>query len=76
MIEIGIVGGTGYTGVELLRLLSVHPQASVRVITSRKETGMPVSEMFPSLRRMGALSDLRFTGSPEAWPPAHRLCAR
>ena len=61
MIEIGIVGGTGYTGVELLRLLAVHPQASVRVITSRKETGMPVSEMFPSLRRMGALSDLRFT---------------
>ena len=61
MIEIGIVGGTGYTGVELLRLLAVHPQASVRVITSRKETGMPVSEMFPSLRRMGRLSALRFS---------------
>jgi len=66
MIEIGIVGGTGYTGVELLRLLAVHPQASVRVITSRKETGMPVSEMFPSLRRMGALSDLRFTDPASA----------
>ena len=66
MIEIGIVGGTGYTGVELLRLLAVHPQASVRVITSRKETGMPVSEMFPSLRRMGALSDLRFTDPAQA----------
>lgn len=66
MIQIGIVGGTGYTGVELLRLLAVHPQASVRVITSRKETGMPVSEMFPSLRRMGALSDLRFSDPASA----------
>jgi N-acetyl-gamma-glutamyl-phosphate reductase len=35
MIDIGIVGGTGYTGAELLRLLAIHPQASVRVITSR-----------------------------------------
>jgi len=61
MIKIGIVGGTGYTGVELLRLLAVHPQASVRVITSRKEAGMLVSEMFPSLRRMGEFSELRFS---------------
>ena len=66
MIEIGIVGGTGYTGVELLRLLAVHPQASIRVITSRKETGIPVSEMFPSLRRMGPLSDLRFSDPASA----------
>ncbi len=61
MIDIGIVGGTGYTGVELLRLLAVHPQASVRVITSRKEAGIPVCDMFPSLRRMGAISDLRYS---------------
>ncbi|MEO8738293.1 MAG: N-acetyl-gamma-glutamyl-phosphate reductase [Casimicrobiaceae bacterium] len=66
MIKIGIVGGTGYTGVELLRLLAVHPQASVRVITSRKETGMPVAEMFPSLRRMGPLSHLRFSDPANA----------
>ncbi|MEP6941400.1 MAG: N-acetyl-gamma-glutamyl-phosphate reductase [Betaproteobacteria bacterium] len=66
MIEIGIVGGTGYTGVELLRLLAVHPQASVRVITSRKETGMPVSEMFPSLRGMGTISNLRFSDPTQA----------
>jgi N-acetyl-gamma-glutamyl-phosphate reductase len=66
MIEIGIVGGTGYTGVELLRLLAVHPQTSVRVITSRKETGMPVADMFPSLRRMGALSELRFSDPAKA----------
>jgi N-acetyl-gamma-glutamyl-phosphate reductase len=50
MIQIGIVGGTGYTGVELLRLLAGHPQAKVRTITSRKEAGMPVAQMFPSLR--------------------------
>jgi N-acetyl-gamma-glutamyl-phosphate reductase len=50
MIKVGIVGGTGYTGVELLRLLSMHPQVEVSVITSRKETGQPVAELFPSLR--------------------------
>lgn len=50
MIRVGIVGGTGYTGVELLRLLSQHPQAQLTAITSRKEAGMPVAQMFPSLR--------------------------
>jgi N-acetyl-gamma-glutamyl-phosphate reductase len=58
-LRIGIVGGTGYTGVELLRLLAAHPNADLRAITSRKEAGMPVAEMFPSLRgRVGiAFSD-------------------
>jgi N-acetyl-gamma-glutamyl-phosphate reductase len=50
MIKIGIVGGTGYTGVELLRLLAQHPEADVRAITSRKDAGTRVDEMFPSLR--------------------------
>ncbi|MHB1678649.1 MAG: N-acetyl-gamma-glutamyl-phosphate reductase [Sulfuriferula sp.] len=50
MIKVGIVGGTGYTGVELLRLLARHPQVSLTAITSRKEAGMPVAEMFPNLR--------------------------
>ncbi len=50
MIKIGIVGGTGYTGVELLRLLAQHPHAELIAITSRKEVGMPVAELFPSLR--------------------------
>lgn len=50
MIKIGIVGGTGYTGVELLRLLATHPQAELKAITSRSEAGMPVSDMFGSLR--------------------------
>ena len=50
MIKVGIVGGTGYTGVELLRLLARHPQVELKAITSRKEAGMPVADMFPSLR--------------------------
>ena len=50
MIKVGIVGGTGYTGVELLRLLSQHPQVQIQAITSRKEAGLPVSDMYPSLR--------------------------
>jgi N-acetyl-gamma-glutamyl-phosphate reductase len=50
MIKVGIVGGTGYTGVELLRLLANHPDVSLEVITSRSEAGMPVSELFPNLR--------------------------
>jgi len=50
VIKVGIVGGTGYTGVELLRLLALHPKVELRVITSRADAGMPVSQMFPSLR--------------------------
>ena len=50
MIKIGIVGGTGYTGVELLRILARHPHAQLTAITSRKEAGMPVADLFPSLR--------------------------
>ena len=50
MVKVGIVGGTGYTGVELLRLLARHPQVSLHAVTSRKEAGMQVAEMFPSLR--------------------------
>jgi N-acetyl-gamma-glutamyl-phosphate reductase len=57
-IKVGIVGGTGYTGVELLRLLAIHPHAELTVITSRGEAGMPVAEMFPSLR---GYVDLQFT---------------
>lgn len=50
MIKVGIVGATGYTGAELLRLLAVHPQAQVTVITSRGEQGKPVADLYPSLR--------------------------
>ncbi|MCL4106192.1 UNVERIFIED_CONTAM: hypothetical protein GTU68_058498 [Idotea baltica] len=50
MIKVGIVGGTGYTGVELLRLLAVHQEAEVVVITSRAESGRRVDDLFPNLR--------------------------
>jgi len=50
MIKVGIVGGTGYTGVELLRLLAQHPKVQLHSITSRTEAGTPVAEMFSSLR--------------------------
>ncbi|MGB2106485.1 MAG: N-acetyl-gamma-glutamyl-phosphate reductase [Porticoccaceae bacterium] len=50
MIKVGIVGGTGYTGVELLRLLAGHPNVELTAITSRSEKGKPVSALFPNLR--------------------------
>ncbi|MBS9403358.1 N-acetyl-gamma-glutamyl-phosphate reductase [Halomonas sp. TRM85114] len=50
MIKVGIVGGTGYTGVELLRLLAQHPDVEVEAITSRSEAGMRVDDMYPNLR--------------------------
>ena len=61
MVKVGIVGGTGYTGVELLRLLAAHPGVELAMITSRSEAGMPVAEMFPNLR---GHVDLEFT-SPD-----------
>lgn len=62
MIKVGIVGGTGYTGVELLRLLAAHPQVDLQAITSRSEEGMAVADMFPNLR---GHVDLKFT-APDA----------
>lgn len=50
MIRVGIVGGTGYTGVELLRLFAKHPQVEVTALTSRKEAGLRADRLFPGLR--------------------------
>ncbi len=50
MVEVGIVGGTGYTGAELLRLLARHPSARVRLLTSRQEAGKRADALFPQLR--------------------------
>ncbi|MFT6029113.1 MAG: N-acetyl-gamma-glutamyl-phosphate reductase [Oleiphilaceae bacterium] len=58
MIKVGIVGATGYTGSELLRLLVLHPNSEIVVVTSRTEKGSPVANMFPHIR--GYL-DLDFT---------------
>ena len=58
MVRVGIVGGAGYTGVELLRLLAQHPHSEIVTITSRAEAGLPVAQLFPSLR--GSI-DLKFS---------------
>lgn len=49
MIKIGIIGGTGYTGIELLRLLHSHPQADVMAVSSRSLNGKRLDGIFPSL---------------------------
>jgi N-acetyl-gamma-glutamyl-phosphate reductase len=63
MIKVGVVGGTGYTGVELLRLLARHPMVELQAITSRGDAGMRVDHMFPSLR---GWVDLAFVAPQEA----------
>lgn len=62
MIKAGIVGATGYTGIETLRLLAVHPQVEIHVVTSRSEKGKNVDEIFPALR---GIVDNKFT-SPDS----------
>ena len=57
MKQIGIVGGTGYTGVELLRMLAVHPEVEVHCLTSRSEAGKSVGALYPWLH---AYSDVMF----------------
>ena len=62
-LNVGIVGATGYTGVELLRLLALHPQARVHTVTSRQEAGRAVADYFPSLR---GVYDLLFVHPDDA----------
>ena len=68
MIKTGIVGATGYSGAELLRLLLKHPHVQVAAVTSQSETGKPVTGFFPSLR--GHI-DLNFT---DPYTPALAGC--
>ena len=62
-IKVGIVGATGYTGVELLRLLTTHPNVEVTAVTSRGEAGIAIADYFPSLR---GIYDLVFQTPDEA----------
>jgi N-acetyl-gamma-glutamyl-phosphate reductase len=55
MIDVGIVGGSGYTGGELLRLLANHPQVKVVAVTSRKLSGKPLSSIHPHLKGIYSL---------------------
>ena len=63
-IKVGIVGATGYTGVELLRLLAHHAHVDVAVVTSRGEAGVALADYFPSLR--GIYNGLVFQAPDEA----------
>lgn len=58
MLKVAVVGGTGYTGVELLRLLVTHPEVSLEMVTSRSEDGRAVADMFANLR---GHTDVKFT---------------
>ena len=58
MLAVGVVGGTGYTGAELLRLLVTHPQVNLKYVTSRSESGNKVADLFPNLR---GFTDVCFT---------------
>ena len=58
MLTVGVVGGTGYTGVELLRLLVTHPKVELKSVTSRSESGTKVADLFPNLR---GFTELCFT---------------
>lgn len=65
-MNIGIIGATGYTGVELLRLLAIHPEKPrVTVITSRQEEGRALTEIFPALSGLANYDSLRYE-APEA----------
>jgi N-acetyl-gamma-glutamyl-phosphate reductase len=50
MLKVAIVGASGYTGVELIRILHCHPEVAVTCVTSERSAGKKVSEVFPSLR--------------------------
>lgn len=63
MLRIGIVGASGYTGVELARILAGHPRAEITVVTSRQHAGQPLSRIFPSL--MGRVDTVCVNPSPE-----------
>lgn len=56
-LRIGILGASGYTGAELVRLLARHPEAEIRVLTADRQAGKPLAEVFPHLGGLG-LPDL------------------
>ncbi|MBZ9571475.1 N-acetyl-gamma-glutamyl-phosphate reductase [Methanobrevibacter sp. TMH8] len=74
MTEIAIVGGSGYTGGELIRLLQKHPDAEIKSITSRQYNGTPVDKIHPHIRGSNLIfedispknldADIVFTATP------------
>jgi len=62
MVRVAVLGASGYTGVELLRLLCRHPEVEITAVTSRQQEGRPISESFPSL--YGAVDLVCSAGDP------------
>ena len=63
MIKVGILGGSGYGGSELLRILLFHPQVEIKLVTANEHAGKRVDAVHPNLAR---LTDLQFTAAPDA----------
>lgn len=61
MIKVGLVGGTGYTGIELIRLLINHPEVEIAAVCSRSEAGQAVAKVYPNLSGIEAIADLKFS---------------
>lgn len=55
MVRVGIIGGTGYTGLELLRILSEHPEAEIQWVHSERFAGMPLEEYCPAWRKRSSI---------------------
>ena len=49
MVKVAVIGGTGYAGAELVRILSAHPNVALTMITSRRYAGQPFSDVYPSM---------------------------
>ncbi len=49
MLNVAVIGASGYTGVELLRILAKHPRVNICCVTSRQHEGVPINQVFPSL---------------------------
>ena len=67
MLKVAVVGASGYTGVELLRILHAHPEVAVTCVTSEQSAGKRISDIFPSLRGRAdlVLENLEPTGIAE-----------
>ena len=69
-VRIGILGASGYTGAELLRLLALHPGVEIRLLTADRQAGKPLSEIFPHLGRSRRPTGRRSISSSAACPMA------
>ena len=83
MTRVGVVGATGYTGAELVRILSGHPDVELTILTSRQYDGVPISDVYPAfagvvdhkcetydVNRISDLTDVVFTALPHKLPMA------